>query len=122
MAKVESVAYYGNLIEGVFWIAMGAGFALSAIWCRHRLGRLIGAAALVAFGCSDFVEMQTGAWWDPWWLIVWKGACNLVFVVLVVLYVLARREEKARSGSSTTRWALLKEIVHGPGKEEGNRS
>lgn len=100
LAKVDSIVYYGNLIEGVFWIVMGVCFAASAVWCRYRTGRIIAALALVVFGCSDFVEMHTGAWWEPWWLMVWKGACNAVFAVLVVLYVRARRA--ARSGSART--------------------
>jgi hypothetical protein len=38
------------------------------------------ACVLVAFGFSDVVEIQTGAWWRPWWLLVWKGACLLAML------------------------------------------
>jgi hypothetical protein len=43
----------------------------------------VAAAVLLAFGGSDVVETRTGAWWHPWWLLVWKGLCVVALVVLV---------------------------------------
>ena len=80
-----------NLVEGIWWIAVGAGFALSLIR-RHRRGaKLIAACNFTAFGFSDFVEMGTGAWWRPWWLLVWKGACVIIMLVQCAAYARARR-------------------------------
>lgn len=33
----------------------------------------------MAFGVSDIIELQTGAWWRPWWLLLLKAACLLSF-------------------------------------------
>lgn len=37
--------------------------------------------AFAAFGVSDLIEVQTGAWWEPWWLLALKAACVLVFLL-----------------------------------------
>jgi len=42
------------------------------------------AVAFLAFAGTDLVEMQTGAWWRPWWLLVWKAACVGVLVTLAI--------------------------------------
>ena len=44
------------------------------------------AATLTLFGLSDIVEIQTGAWWQPWWLLVWKGACISGLVLLLWIW------------------------------------
>ena len=35
-----------------------------------------------AFGISDFVEIHTGAWYRPWWLLAWKATCVAGFPVV----------------------------------------
>ena len=42
------------------------------------------AIILILFGISDFVEMATGAWWQPWWLLAWKGLCVAVGIILII--------------------------------------
>jgi len=80
------IVVYGNIIEGVFWILMSLFFWVPA--CRrgekHRWFCVFGGAVLVIFGCSDFYEAHTGAWWKPWWLIVWNAACvgGIIFTIL----------------------------------------
>jgi hypothetical protein len=61
---------------------MGAVFSVKA---ARREETKRGACAVLAvtffvFGGSDVVEAHTGAWWQPWWLAVWKGACVLALV------------------------------------------
>jgi hypothetical protein len=34
------------------------------------------------FGLSDLVEVTTGAWWRPWWLLAWKAACLLGLIAI----------------------------------------
>lgn len=72
----------GNLLEAFVWWALAAGFAFYA-WrsqgARRRLC-LIACGAFAAFGLSDIVEIRSGAWWRPWWLLVWKAACLAVMV------------------------------------------
>ncbi|MHC4132622.1 MAG: hypothetical protein ACYSSP_06740 [Planctomycetota bacterium] len=48
---------------------------------------------LIAFGCSDFVEIRTGAWWRPWWLLVWKGGCLTGFAILLAWYYLLKKRD-----------------------------
>lgn len=43
------------------------------------------------FGVSDLIEAKTGAWWEPWWLLVMKAACVWVFLLAWRAY---RRQRK----------------------------
>ena len=83
----------GNQLEAGFWILIGLIFAATSVWKSGpiRLRCLEAAIALVLFGCSDLVEAHTGAWWRPWWLLVWKAACVLVLAGLTIDYWRRRR-------------------------------
>lgn len=66
-----------NTFEIFLWSALGL-----AVWRRGRGGpprvrRLsrVAAVAFLVFAASDAMELQTGAWWRPWWLFAWKAAC-----------------------------------------------
>ncbi len=48
--------------------------------------KLFAAVSFILFGLTDFVEMRTGAWWHPWWLLAWKGGCVAVMVGLLLTY------------------------------------
>lgn len=74
----------GNQLEASVWF-------LVALVCLFKAPRdnsnvawlgIVAAAAFVLFGVSDIVEIQTGAWWRPWWLLAWKAGCVLTFVWL----------------------------------------
>ena len=68
-----------NLGEAALWVALGLCVLVLSRRTRWHLGL---AATLIAFGISDVVETQTGAWWRPPWLLAWKAACLVGFVVL----------------------------------------
>ncbi len=79
----------GNAIEAAFWILIGVAFAVFAMMkgSAASRGRMFSIAGVfVLFGLSDVVEIQTGAWWNPWWLFVWKAACVLFFAWQYRLY------------------------------------
>ena len=81
-----------NFWEAWLWLAIAAGVLLSGL-IRSKPDRdiaLVCAATLGVFGLSDFVEMHTGAWWRPWWLLLWKGTC---VVALAAVYVWYRRRK-----------------------------
>ena len=78
-----------NLIEVGLWTGFGIGFLIAAIKHAGSTRKRCSFAAVVffLFGASDAVELQTGAWWKPWWLFVWKVIC---VISLLGLYVQSR--------------------------------
>ena len=88
-AFLERLCSVFNFFEALFWIAIATGFGVT-YWRKRHNGDLMLAAGLLLFefGLSDFVEMQTGAWYRPWWLCVWKIA---TVIALLVLFGLFRR-------------------------------
>lgn len=92
MPPIDPFFVYSNYAEAALWNAIGIAFLVAAAvgrgvrpnggGVRRRL--LSAAVTFVAFGWSDVVEAHTGAWWRPWWLLVWKGLCLLALLVLAV--------------------------------------
>ncbi|MHC4758076.1 MAG: hypothetical protein ACYTE8_05425 [Planctomycetota bacterium] len=83
-----------NLIEGIFWITVGVLIFVYSFKAKVLVHNIyyIGSILLIGFGLSDFVEIQSGAWWQPWWLLVWKGGCLAGFAVLGTwYYILIKR-------------------------------
>lgn len=74
--------------EAVLWWCFAIGsfscaFVKEKRWRRSFLGL---AASFSGFGLSDWIEADTGAWWEPWWLLVLKGVslfCIVAFVRVV---------------------------------------
>jgi len=48
------------------------------------------------FGISDLVEVQTGAWWDPWWLFTLKAFCVVIFLAHCIQHQRKSRHNKKR--------------------------
>ena len=67
----------GNLIEAGVWFILALGLFIDAFRRERSLRPTLWmlAITLAIFGVSDLVEARTGAWWKPWWLFFWKGAC-----------------------------------------------
>ena len=68
---------YFNALEIVVWSVLG--LVLLVMSFRHRQSRIEAATAgllFLAFAGSDAVELTTGAWWRPWWLLVWKARAS----------------------------------------------
>ena len=76
-----------NLCEGLLWLGIGAAFAFALVK-RGPNADLMAAAGLlfIAFGLSDFVEIRTGGWYKPWWLLAWKASNLLGLTVVYVLH------------------------------------
>jgi hypothetical protein len=74
-----------NFIEGIWWIGLGLSiFPFRFSYSIIRKYRLPLCATLILFGISDFVEMATGAWWQPWWLLVWKTLCIVLGIIFII--------------------------------------
>jgi predicted ferric reductase len=88
----------GNLIEAAVWGVLGLVLIIYAFnrprYIRKTLHFL--AVVMIIFGGSDIVESQTGAWWQPWWLFVWKALCVLGLLAGFVRYY--RVTKDARPG------------------------
>ena len=68
-----------NEIEAGLWFAIALSLA---IWLRmKRPWRWLLPLSFAVVGVSDLIEAQTGAWWEPWWLLVMKATCVLVFLL-----------------------------------------
>ena len=83
-----------NYVEAGVWGVIGAVFAVQAVRLREACVRrkcAIAAVLFVAFGLTDVVEVQTGAWWKPWSLFAWKAGCVAGMLGLLVGYVRGRR-------------------------------
>ena len=86
---LEQIYVNGNYLEALIWFLFAIGFAVNAgkTSGRTRINRLITTLIFLLFGGSDVVEVQTGAWWSPWWLFVWKASCVLSMVILLWVYL-----------------------------------
>ncbi len=81
-----------NLVEIVLWSCMGLGFAVYAfVTGRQRPRSFLIAVVFALFAVSDVIELSTGAWWRPWWLMLWKTVCLVTLVAFAVDY---RRKAK----------------------------
>ena len=92
-SNLDPAFVLSNRIEAGLWTAIGVGFLIGAA-LHHGIVRrdaLIAAMVFAIFGLSDVVEATTGAWWRPWWLLVWKGGCIVALLVLTVRYFRRRR-------------------------------
>jgi len=92
-----------NFVEGIFWITAAAILLRRAClrnggrWgsrTRHRRLAIGAAITLVAFGISDFIEMRTGAWYDPPALFALKAACVVSLGVHLALFLRARTRDR----------------------------
>lgn len=80
-----------NRIEAAVRFILAAGLLTVGIQrSRRRRLVLLAAITLIAFGFSDLVETKTGAWWRPWWLLVWKVACVLALAAITCIAVRRR--------------------------------
>ena len=86
---LEQIYVNGNYLEAFLWFCFAIGFAVNAgkTSGKTRIHRLITTLIFLLFGGSDIVEVQTGAWWSPWWLFVWKATCILSMVILFWVYL-----------------------------------
>ncbi len=85
-----------NYFEAVLWISFGC--ALFAVTVRSALEQrrilYITAAILVVFGISDLIEVHTGAWWQPLWLLLMKASCIFSFILCLIYYIRNKRHQK----------------------------
>lgn len=94
----------GNQSEAAVWILIAAVLAWYA-WRQTGEARRIAlwsALTFFVFSLSDLVEIHTGAWWRPWWLLMWKAACVVAMVGLLVWDMRRRRREDSQAKQQGT--------------------
>ncbi len=86
----------GNKIECVIWAIIALGFLVRTFSLQDYRRNLayICAISFFLFGLSDLAEVTTGAWYKPWWLLVWKAACVIVFTACFYFYLKCKKEIK----------------------------
>ena len=95
-----------NSIEIGLWAVFGLVvmiFGHRSKWLS-KIERRFLAIALLAFAYSDYVELHSGAWWRPLWLLVLKGGCLCVFaaIALSIWYRSKRQFEASVSTNSNS--------------------
>lgn len=53
----------------------------------------IAAVAFAGFAVSDLIEVKTGSYWEPKWLLVMKSACVTVLGLCLWRYQLAKKDQ-----------------------------
>lgn len=94
-----------NVFEVVWWIGCGVAVGAKSLRAKppYRKRGLLSAVTLILFGLSDVVELQTGAWWKPWWLLVWKALCIDILVVCAIIHF----RNRAASGAVSADEAVV---------------
>jgi len=75
-----------NYCEAVLWFVLGTAVVIASRRQPMAMRRNVWLAGgvFVAFGISDLIEAQTGAWWRPWWLFVLKAVCVITLAHCLV--------------------------------------
>lgn len=92
---IEPLFAYANYAEACLWTALG----IAAIVKRNSTAGVMLGGALLTFGVSDVIEANTGAWYEPWWLLVMKAVCVL-FILVSGRIVLRKRRENAKHAAT----------------------
>ena len=89
---MQSLAVF-NIAEAFFWMAIALAIAVRARRAHPDLRRIgfIVAAAFVAFAGTDLIEIKTGAWYRPLWLLVYNAVCIAFIVGCYAKYLLLRK-------------------------------
>jgi hypothetical protein len=97
LTALDPTFVLSNRIEAALWSLIALVFLTTALRTQKR-DAYAASIAFLAFGISDIVESHTGAWWRPWWLLVWKGLCLLMLLILIIRHTFsARRTARPRA-------------------------
>lgn len=95
-ANVVGLVERYNYFEVFLWGWIGILFItyFSIKGGRHRNRGMIAGVLFILFSISDAIEIQTGAWWSPAWLLLWKILNILGFIITYLNYRNALQMEK----------------------------
>jgi hypothetical protein len=74
-----------NWGEVFLWSTLGVGVMGYAFRKSRTVDRdsLVLGIALCLFGCTDIIELHTGAWWNPPALLVFNSVCVVMIVSIL---------------------------------------
>ena len=76
-----------NLFEGLLWTGIALVCFFRVRRSPHNRDLLTGAGVtFLLFGITDFVEIRTRAWFDPWPLLAVNVLCVSMLLFLLILY------------------------------------
>ncbi|QDV50889.1 hypothetical protein Enr17x_29340 [Gimesia fumaroli] len=77
-----------NYIEIVLWSLFGFVMLLKSRDSNPNQIHIfyLSSIAFFIFAMSDYIEIQTGAWWKPWWLFAMKASCVITFLFCIFKY------------------------------------
>jgi len=78
-----------NFFEALLWFCIAVIFFVgSALKQQIFVGSIKTSIFLgiifILFGISDLIEIQTGAWWKPWWLLLLNSFCVISITLGIV--------------------------------------
>ena len=81
-----------NALEAGLWVILAFALLAAARSLRgkERSVAYVAAVFLCFFGLSDVIEIYTGAWWRPPWLLAIKAVCVLVLLSCLACYLKCR--------------------------------
>lgn len=83
-----NLAQLSNLLEAFVWFSIAAILLVKSRSARiHARTVLVLAVSFAIFGLTDLIEIQSGAWWRPTWLLALKALCVVSFVLCHVRYL-----------------------------------
>lgn len=77
-----------NHLEAVLWWCIAGVILIRSRTIDERSRKIaqIAGKVFILFGLTDFIEAETGAWWDPWGLFFLKGVGVATLVFCYVKY------------------------------------
>ena len=93
--EISEIAELFNYVEIGLWSMFGLAMLLKSRDVKGYFKKLsyISATAFFVFAFSDYIEIQTGAWWRPWWLFVLKASCVVTFAYCLLQYFRAKSKK-----------------------------
>lgn len=92
---MDAVARF-NLFEAIFWFVMSLVLLLCGVYrevivAGQKKIFIFLSVTLLLFGITDLIEMKTGHWSRPPWLLLLNGVCIVaIFIGIVIIYMRKR--------------------------------
>ena len=77
-----------NTIFAIFWFFAGGACVCEAARTkgRNRASFISIGLVFIVFAVSDVIEVITGAWWHPWWLLLMKVLCVVALLAIAFVF------------------------------------